>query len=309
MTAASITITIGMLFFLITPAGASDGAPTTQTTDGGAGAPSIFSESKDHLDLDALHVDKTLRMDGRRLDSPIVRAAEIMASRPVASSGNVSRKRRTIISVICSAILPGLGELYLYRETRDTGILARVPFFFAAEGYLWYSYIDNRSEGKDIKEEYMDFADQHWSLEQFLALHPCCAGLDTCDSWQEYNAECRSEFNYFLYTPREMDEEEYYENIGKYEAFAYGWDDWNDQPDYWTPNRTYYWSLRQDSNKYLLRADQRLMLLIVNRIVSMVDAGLLAYRMGGGRSLEEQGWSIELEPGREVTMLNLCYRF
>ena len=145
---------------------------------------SVFHDPAGDIDLDAPNVDKTLRMGGKRIGSPVVPASRILAGR---SPSHASRKKRMIISVLCSAVLPGLGELYLYRETGDKGILARAPLFFAAEGYLWYGYIHNHSKGKDIKEEYMDFADEHWSLERFLALHPCCAGLDTCESWQVYN--------------------------------------------------------------------------------------------------------------------------
>jgi hypothetical protein len=302
----SIMVTLFAVCLLASSVSAETGPGSCGPDGEGSITTSVFDEAAGRIDFNALHVDRTLRMDGKRIESPIVPAAEILAGRP---SSGVSRRKRTIISVLCSAVLPGLGELYLYRETGDSGILARVPFFFAAEGYLWYGYVHNHSKGKDIKEEYMAFADEHWNLDRFLTQHPCCADLNPCDSWEIYNSECKSYFNYFVYTPREIDEEEYYENIGKYDAFVYGWDDWADQPDYWTPNRRTYWDLRGDSNKYLLRADQHLMLMLVNRLVSMVDAGLLAYRMGSGRPIEEEGWSIELDPGSEAPVLNLCYRF
>jgi hypothetical protein len=212
--------------------------------------------------------------------------------------------------MICSAVLPGLGQLYLYRETRDPWLLARAPVYLAAEGYLWFGYKYNYDKGKDIKQDYMDYADEHWSLDRFLEQHPCCEDLPgECVTWEDFNYLCQGEFHYFLYTPRELDEEEYYENIGKYNAFVYGWDDWADQPDYWTPNRTYYWHLRDESDKYLLRADQHLMLLIVNRVVSMIDAGLTAYKLGNGQPLEQEGWSLELVPGHQTPVLNLGYRF
>jgi hypothetical protein len=269
--------------------------------------PSVFDKGKLPLSGKDLHLDETLRMEGRRLESPTVRPEEILTHR--ASTVSSSRRKRTIISVLCSAILPGLGELYLYRETRDKGILARVPIFLAAEGYLWYGYAHNYSKGKDLKQDYMDYADEHWSLDRFLEQHPCCAGIDSCEDWQEYNDYCSEEgYYFFLYTPREVDEEEYYENIGKYEAFMFGWDDWVSIDENWTPHRTYYWSLRGESDKYLLRADRHLMLLIVNRIVSMIDAGLLAYRVGEDGS-DAEGWSLELRPGREAPVVNLCYRF
>jgi hypothetical protein len=268
---------------------------------------SVFDEGRLPLAEKDLHLDATLRMGGRRLERPIARPEEILAGR--SSSLSTGRRKRTIISVLCSAVLPGLGELYLYRETRDNGILARVPLFMAVEGYLWYGYAHNYSKGKDLKQDYMDYADEHWSLERFLEQHPCCDGIDGCDDWQQYNDYCSEQGTYFfLYTPLEMDEEEYYENLGKYDAFMFGWDDWQSIDESWTPHRTYYWSLRIESDKYLLRADRHLMLLIVNRVVSMIDAGLLAYRMGEDGS-EAEGWSIELKPGREAPIVNLCYRF
>lgn len=271
------------------------------------GTPSVFSEGRLPLTGKDLHLDETLRMEGRRLERPTVRPEEILAGRGSAVSSGTSRRKRTIISVLCSAVLPGLGELYLYRETRDNRILARVPFFMAAEGYLWYGYAHNHSKGKDLKQDYMDYADEHWSLDRFLEQNEYCEGIGGCVDWQEYNEECTGYFC-FLYTPREMDEEEYYENIGKYDAFMFGWDDWESLDDRWTPHRTYYWFLRDESDKYLLRADRHLMLLIVNRVVSMLDAGLLAYRMGEDDSRAE-GWSIELKPGLEAPIVNLCYRF
>lgn len=286
------------------PAGAVD-----LSSEGGTASetPSVFDSGILPLAEKGLHLDETLRMGGRRLERPMVRPEEILAGRR--ASFSTDRRKRTIISVLCSAVLPGLGELYLYRETHDNGILARVPVFLAAEGYLWYGYAHNHSKGKDLKQDYMDYADEHWSLERFLTHHPCCAGLGGCDDWEYYNEYCSDDFRFFLYTPREMDEEEYYENIGKYDSFVYGWDDstdpW-DPKDYWSPHRTYYWSLREESDKYLLRADRHLMLLIVNRVVSMIDAGLLAYRLGED---DAEGWSLELEPGREAPVVNLCYRF
>lgn len=203
--------------------------------------------------------------------------------------------RNTAVAIIASAILPGMGELYCYRASRDPWTLARVPAFLILEGYLWYSYIDNRNTGKDYKAEYEAFADAHWHLDDFLTKHPCCIGIDSCSSWEEYNTECQGDYPYFYYTPIEVDREEYYENIGKYDAFVFGWDDVKDYGDpdftFWTDNRTKYVSIRNDSDEYLLKADQSLMGLIVSRVVSMLDTGWLAYRISKGQN-PDKGWSL-----------------
>ena len=271
---------------------------------------SVFDPGPGDLDFESMKIDRTLRMEGRQLESPAVPAGELLTGRRYYTSSGTSRRKRTIVSMLCSAVLPGLGQLYLYRETRDPWLLARAPVYLAAEGYLWFGYKHNYDKGKDIKQDYMDYADEHWNLDRFLEQHPCCEDLPgECVTWEDFNYLCQGEFHYFLYTPRELDEEEYYENIGKYDAFVYGWDDWAGQTDYRTPNRTYYWRLRDESDKYLLRADQHLMLLIVNRVVSMIDAGLAAYRLGNGQPLEQEGWSLELVPGPQAPVLNLGYRF
>jgi len=228
--------------------------------------------------------------------------------------------KRTAIAVLSSALLPGLGELYLYFDSKDWGTLARVPLFFAIEGSLWYGYYSNHDKGKDIEADFRRFADEHWDLDRFLHQHPCCnqgAG-DSCASWQDYNKNCINEPNYFYYTPKEMDEQEYYENIGKYNAFVFGWDDaaeWDydnpnefDEYDYWTPHREYYWSLRGDSDKYLKRADQCLMLLLVNRVASMIDAGWIAHQMSKGED-PEAGWSLRLRTYDEAPSLMVSRRF
>ncbi len=229
-----------------------------------------------------------------------------------AGSGASWTRRNTAVAILASAILPGMGELYCYRASRDPWTLARVPVFLAAEGYLWYSYVDNKNTGKDYKRDYEAYADAHWDLDRFLHNHPYCAGIDSCSSWEQYNSDARNDYNYFFYTPREADREEYYENIGKYNAFAFGWDDALDYADpaftYQTAHRMYYVSLRNESDRYLLNADQRLMGLIVNRVVSMLDTGWLAYRISKGQD-PDKGWGVRFKTYDRTPVIVISRRF
>ncbi|MBN1886264.1 MAG: hypothetical protein JW876_12175 [Candidatus Krumholzibacteriota bacterium] len=276
---------------------------------------SVFETERGTRGIETRLAGEALRMGGTRLASPEVSITELnMRRNPAVPSGG-STRRRVAISVLASAVLPGLGELYLYLDSRDPWTLARVPLFMAFDAYNWYMYRDNHDTGKDIKREYMAFADAHWSEARFLEQHPCCVGYGGCESWEWYNEWCSDQgSDYFLYMPKSQDVEEYYENLGKYDPFVYGWDDWAtwsvEQPgNFWTPNRTRYVSLRQESNKYLGRADDNIMYLIVNRVVSMVDAGWIAYRMGSGGPVERAGWDLDLDPGPEKTAVSLVYRF
>jgi len=270
---------------------------------------SVFETARGDFDLESYRLRETLKLPEGRIEHPVVSASEIMLRHAPPSVVNQGRGKRVAISVLCSAILPGLGELYLYLQSRDNAILARVPVFMAFEGYNWYAYKDNNDKGRDLKDQYVAFADVHWSEERFLQQHPCCSGYGECPDWEFYNDECNGEFDYFPYIPLHLDFEEYYENLGKYDAFVYGWDDWDEMdPTYWTPNRTYYWSLRQDSNKHLSRADDHVMLLIINRVLSMIDAGWLAYRMGSGADRQD-GWSLNLHSNRAYPSMAIQYRF
>jgi hypothetical protein len=282
---------------------------------------SVFQVEKGRRGIAPLRLNESLRYSGMRVDTPPAAVSGITKGLSPAVSNRTGSGKRTAIAIISSAILPGLGELYLYHDSKDYRTLARVPVFIALDGYLWYSYHHNHSWGKEIERNFRGYADRHWSLDRFLHQHPCCnqGGGDSCASWQDYNNNsCKDAPNYFFYTSREIDAQEYYENIGKYNAFVFGWDDapdWDynnpkqfEEYNYWPEHRKTYWSLRQESDKYLLRADQKLMLLLVNRVVSMIDAGWIAHRMSKGED-PDKGWSLRLRTYDESPSLIMSRRF
>ena len=281
-------------------------------------AVSLFNSEDGPLDFKALKRAETLRLHGERLENPALSVGEkIMKDSFSAGTLSAGKKKRIAVSMVASALLPGLGEMYLYFDSgsKDMSILARAIGFIALEGYLWYGYDSNHDKGKDFKRQYEEYGDAHWSEEDFLRDHPYCEGVGGCISWEEYNESAKENEWYFFYMAREVDREEYYENMGKYDAFLYGWDDWNGEyahdggnPNYWTPHRTHFVSLRDESNKYLLRADHHLMGLIASRIVSMVHAGWLANRDGGGGG-SSGGWSFELKNSAVRSRFSLNYRF
>ncbi len=309
---------VAFLLALSPAAPRAESVPAFMKAGAGSGSPgiasSVFFTDGALAVPGARPLGERLPLDGTRVAGP---GAFLSGPRPAqagSGSGASWSRRNTAVAILASAILPGMGELYCYRTSRDPWTLARVPVFLAVEGYLWYSYVDNKNIGKDYKRDYEAYADEHWSLDKFLHDHPCCnAGVgDSCDSWVDYNDRCRNDYNYFFYTSLEDDREEYYENIGKYNAFAFGWDDALDyaNPDfsYWTAHRTYYVSLRNESDRYLLNADQRLMGLIVNRVVSMLDTGWLAYRISKGQNPDE-GWGVRFKTYDRTPTVVISRRF
>ncbi|MFO7914381.1 MAG: hypothetical protein R6U43_01660 [Candidatus Krumholzibacteriales bacterium] len=276
---------------------------------------SIFDQNRDFRIASGGSSEEALRLNGERILSPGMVAPD-RDSGPYTAAGR--RKRNMAISIIGSALLPGLGEMYMYSRTGEKSILGRALGFIAFEAYLWYGYLHNHDRGKDFKRQYEEYGDAHWSQERFLQNHPICYTTfqGGCDSWQQYNEigsdDHSSEYFYFFYTAKEVDREEYYENMGKYDAFLYGWDDWNGEylheggePNYWTPHRTYYWDLRGESNKYLLRADYHVMGMIAARVVSMVQAGWIAHNRGSA----PEEWSLEIDKSPLDYRCSINYRF
>lgn len=277
---------------------------------------SVFNREKDFKIAGENNSEEILRLRGDRIISHRIMPAD-GSSAPYRVSGD--KKKNMAISIIASAVFPGLGEMYMYTRSGKKSVLARAIGLIAVETYLWYGYFDNHDRGKDFKRRYEEYGDAHWSEERFLENHPICYDNGGCETWEEYNYfgssnETYSSPNwfYFYYTAKEVDREEYYENMGKYDAFLYGWDDWNGEylhlggePNYWTPHRTYYWDLRQESNKYLLRADYHIMGMIANRVISMVHAGWIAYSHGNS----PEDWSLELNRTPLDYKCSLNYRF
>jgi hypothetical protein len=90
---------------------------------------------------------------------------------------------------------------------------------------------------------------------------------------------------------------EYYENIGKYDQFAGGWEDfaeYNTQPDtiFMTPLRDDYLTQRYDSNKALKMATSFATIIMFNHLISAFDAIIAAKNY---REPDQQlSWSVAL---------------
>ncbi len=317
------TGTIIVMIFILSISGTvtAEAGPQDAEKDPGRRHSVFETEDETELDLRSLRVDETLKLSGDKLDSPSVSVGDMNRLRKgyYQAPGSVYGKKKIALSVMASALLPGLGEFCLYigqGNRSDWSTLSRVPLFIGMDAFLWYKHKINYDEGKERKEDYEEFCDAHWSEERFLLQHPFCENIGGCDDWQTYNEEASGDLYYFIYTPKELDREEFYENCGKYDAFVFGWDDWDPEGwdytyenfDPWTPHRTIYWELREESDKFIVRADQYMMMLILNRVVSMVDVLWIAHQMNNDSS-DDGGWSLDIMPDNVRPAVGISYRF
>ncbi|MCP4632642.1 MAG: hypothetical protein GY855_06925, partial [candidate division Zixibacteria bacterium] len=164
-----------------------------------------------------------------------------------------------------SLAIPGVGEYYAESKYK--------PYiFFSADVLLWSGYFLYNKKGRDKEDEYKAYADIHYDRTYYDDWWNFIIGLNP-------NTDTASTYSHRL--PAEKDHE-YYENIGKYDQFRWGWDDWisqghsyydNVDPSlYRTANRNTYLEIRKDANDNFDRAKTLMVVSMVNHIVSAFDA-------------------------------------
>ena len=184
-------------------------------------------------------------------------------------------ERSPRLAFLMSLVVPGLGQLYAGGATRWAA------GFLALESFTWISHARWRGKGNDLKADFRRYADANWDEARYR-------------DWQAYNAihhifnetetlPCKdSDPN--AATCEKVDTQQYYEMIGKYPQFVFGWRDVhniafttsNDQVE--SAYRQDYESQRNRSNQNLKRASVILGLAVVNRVVSGIHASVHTQR-------------------------------
>jgi hypothetical protein len=149
---------------------------------------------------------------------------------------------------IFSAVAPGSGQLYVGAK--------RGYVYLGIEAVAWTTSYFFHKSGVQKEDEYMDFADRHWTepaVGDSIGVSP--DGNTTYYYEQDYH----DRIVYF----REHDKGHYYEDIGKYAYYQVGWD---------PGTLSQYLDMRDDSNRLLKNSSYAIMGAVVNHVVSAIDA-------------------------------------
>jgi hypothetical protein len=174
-----------------------------------------------------------------------------------------------------SLILPGAGEFY-------AGSKIKAVLFVGLEAAFWTGYFTNHKKGKNKETEFINFADVHWNEKKYrdsLLVHYGVV-IDTPGTFIVSIDTLRRDTLVIGETLPSSKDQQYYEMIGKYEQFRFGWDDYNaesyyqDRNNYKSPNRAFYLDLRFDSNSLLEKANRFVMVSLANHLLSAFDAAL-----------------------------------
>ena len=173
-------------------------------------------------------------------------------------------------ALFLSALVPGAGQAY-------GGSYLKAAGFFTLEVAGWAMYAVYTNKGNDIEDEFHAFADKHWIESDYWNWIAQKSDVDRNDmdalrEWEHKN------FSHGLHVNKDQ---QYYEMIGKYDQFNYGWDDsdigllddtWNKQNPQRSKKRLYYEDKRDDSNRAFKVATTGTTIVMLNHIISAIEA-------------------------------------
>ncbi len=232
------------------------------------------------------------------------------AGAPVAEDIAPGEGASTGLRILASAVLPGTGEVL---SGKKYGFL-----LMAADVFAWTRVAKYHSDGKDLSDAYYAYADQHYS--DLYLWYGYNANFQNDPAYAEREGEGQyyfgsefssSEFNELdfvgvlpLYVSKENDRREYYENLGKWDQFIFGWDDYqnprvhaseygytpadptnaiSDLHQLWVSrNRETYRDMRNAANDAYKKRDRWLYVNIGLRVFSVLETAWINGLLGGG---------------------------
>jgi hypothetical protein len=219
-------------------------------------------------------------------------------------------KKSAFLAGFLSLAVPGAGEFYTKSYWRAGG-------FVLVEAGLWAFYAVYSSKGDQQTTVFQNFADDHWSVLRYAQwievnashLNPTVTsftgylipGTENLQPWERVswdelnkveNKIAQMSGNGFTHLLPHRPQQQYYELIGKYPQFAAGWDD----AGVMTPERILnsdvsqrfldYAAMRGKANDYFNIATTGSVLLVVNHLLSAIDAAWSAAQFNNQLKLE-----------------------
>ena len=199
-------------------------------------------------------------------------------SMPMATS-SFAGKKSPVLAGFLSLAVPGLGEYYVGDQ------VWRGAIFTGIEIGAWIERAHWTARGDDSTAAFRAFGDNHWStsnyakyLDQLLKSR----GFDSVAHGGDGASINRAEaildslrFTDFTHRLTFNDQQQYYELISKYIQYRPGWDDFT-AIDVQSPNNIRHADMRANMNDQYGVATFFLYGIIVNHVLSAIDAALLA---------------------------------
>lgn len=215
--------------------------------------------------------------------------------------------------LLYSLVLPGMGEWSL-------GHRGRALTHFAVEAGCWAGNFYYRDRGFQLRHDYEAYAEAHWeearwasawnaeqpewmdwiSPSEWEAMAEYWNPVDGVDPTTALEFDASHEgYLQSHFAPYHEDPQHYYENLGKYDWYRWGWDDYGQGMADDSSHRYVYGAMRNDSNDAFSRAHSFITVMVMARVVSLVDTYLILHRLesGASRADLDRAWRLEFQPG------------
>ncbi len=205
-------------------------------------------------------------------------------------------KKSPFLAGAMSLVVPGAGDIY-----SENYIMGGV--FLIAEAVGWYFNIQQNKKGDDQTAFYKGYADTHWSAVKYaewlnayatkfegganapqIPINPDASLMP----WERVDWGVLNQVELmipvFSHRLPAYGAQQYYELIGKYHQYSYGWDDKTTTSDGWSDYRTisrnfeYYSGERGKANDFYNTATTVANLIVVNHILAAANAAWSAAR-------------------------------
>ncbi|MFH1699928.1 MAG: hypothetical protein ABIE07_05000 [Candidatus Zixiibacteriota bacterium] len=211
---------------------------------------------------------------------------------------------------IYSAIIPGAGQLY-------NGSKIKAVAFLGLETLAWTGHVIYSGKGDDKTAEFENYANTNWSEDKYV-------------SWLEFNWQKSDDelvlntngFPLFTHHLPDTKTQQYYEMIGKYNQFVYGWADAGDvetspfqeaHPDTYSAMRLHYESMRHDANKLYDKATTSIVVSMINHVISGFEAAIAARSHNKNADTIANKISVKAQTAQlndeYFPMLTMAYKF
>ncbi|MDA3814203.1 MAG: hypothetical protein PF570_08125 [Candidatus Cloacimonetes bacterium] len=134
-------------------------------------------------------------------------------------------KKSLAKAMMLSSLFPGAGQFYANPRSITTYIFPLIEIGLIA------GYFINYNEGLDKEAEYQDFADIHynrdqqWFAQEDLINDPMNNSNFYADHFRLDGIEKLDDGSWYIW---ENNTQHFYEDIGKYNKYVFGWNDWFD---------------------------------------------------------------------------------
>ena len=225
---------------------------------------------------------------------------------------------------LLSLAVPGLGQYYY-------GSKVKAAAFLGIEATAWIFHASWHSKGQELTDEFQQFNQDHWYQDRYEDYLEVVYGSRDDDSISA------QEVSHNLPDTRTQ---QYYEMTGKYDQFAWGWDDailydsiaYDSATQSWGSNtppaidskstspfsarRNTYEIMRDNANKKFDNASKMIMVALANHAIAAVEAFITARNKNGRvqKPGEFSNWKIKptlksYNSRRDTPYLKVTYKF